>query len=479
MAKLTKRSEDFSKWYLDIIQMADLADYAPVKGCMVIKPYGYKIWELIQADLNIRMEAMGVENACFPLLIPESFITKEADHVDGFAPELLTATRVGQKELEEPYVIRPTSETIIYDMYSRWIHSYRDLPMKMNQWANVFRWELKTKPFLRTSEFFWQEGHTVHATNEEADEMVMDALNMYDAFQRESMALCGVKGRKSESEKFPGADYTTTIEAMAQDGKAIQSCTSHNLGQGFSKAFNIEFTDKDEQQKTPFITSWGMSTRIIGTMIMIHSDDSGLRLPPMLAPHQVVVVPITRKNNEESSKRVMEKARELTLELKKLGLRVKLDDRDTKSPGFKFAEWEVKGVPIRMEIGPKDLDDNQVVCARRDLSTKAPVAFENIATEVPGLLESIHNNLYAESEENLQKSITDVFDFERFSELVEEKGGFMRVAWCGNDQCEKDIKEKTKASSRCIPFEGQEAVKGDCFHCGEEAKHITLFAKAY
>lgn len=474
--KITKQSEDFSQWYLDVVVAADLADYAPVKGCMIIKPYGYKIWELIQQDMNKRMEELGVENAYFPLLIPESFILKEADHVEGFAPELLTATRVGKKELEEHFVVRPTSETIIYDSYAKWIHSYRDLPLKMNQWANVMRWEKRTRPFLRTSEFLWQEGHTVHATCEEADTMVMDALMMYDAVEQDVLAFAGIKGRKSESEKFPGAFYTTTIEVLAKDGKAIQSCTSHNLGQGFSKAFNIQFSDRDEQLKTPWITSWGMSTRIIGTMIMVHGDDLGLRMPPRIAPIQVVIVPVIV--NEETKDAVLNKAHEIAQTLKKQGIRVKVDTSD-KRPGFKFAEWEMKGVPVRMELGPKDLEKNQVVCARRDLNTKSPMTIDALETEIPALLDEIHENLLEQSKRWTEQNIIDVFDFERFEELLDQRGGFMRVAWCGEGDCEAQIKETTKATSRCIPFEGQEAVKGECFHCGKEAKHIALFARAY
>ncbi len=477
MAKLTKQSEDFSKWYLDLVQMADLIDYAPVKGCMIIKPYGYKIWELIQQDMNRRMEKLGVENAYFPLLIPESFIKKEAEHVEGFAPELLTATRVGDKELDEPYVLRPTSETIIYDSYAKWVHSYRDLPLKMNQWANIIRWELKTKPFLRTTEFLWQEGHTVHSSCEEADEMVKDALNMYSDFEKETLAFAVIKGKKSDAEKFPGAFYTTTVEALAKDGKAIQTGTSHNLGQGFAKAFNIQFADKDEQMKYPWLTSWGVSTRLIGTMIMIHGDDKGLRLPPKIAPIQVVIVPIFK--DEEGKKEVMRKVNDIYSSLKNQEIRVKIDDREEKSPGFKFNEWEIKGVPLRIEIGPKDIEDNQCVCARRDNSEKQAVQLDDVNQIIPELLEAIQDNLFNQSQEHLNQNIIDVFDFERFNELLDERGGFMRVGWCGDKKCEKEIQEKTKATSRCIPLEGQENVKGECFHCGAEAKYVALFARGY
>jgi prolyl-tRNA synthetase len=475
--KLTKQSEDFSQWYLDLVQIADLADYSPVKGCMIIKPYGYKMWELIQQDLNKRMEAMHVENAYFPLLIPEDFIKKEAEHVEGFAPELLTVDRVGTKKIDPPYVIRPTSETIIYDSYAKWIHSYRDLPLKMNQWANIMRWEKRTRPFLRTSEFLWQEGHTVHATETEADEMVMDALNMYDAFEQEVLAFKGVKGKKSEAEKFPGAKYTTTLEVLARDGKAIQSGTSHNLGQGFSQAFNIQFTDTDEKIKHPWITSWGVSTRLIGALIIVHGDDKGLRLPPPIAPIQVIIIPIAR--DEASKKDVMNEVYNIEQQLKSQNIRVKIDQREDKRPGFKFAEWEVKGVPIRMEIGPKDLEKQQVVCARRDTNEKFPLNITEISQKIPEVLEDIHDNLLQESIDFTQNNTTDVFDFEQFQETLEKKGGFIKASWCGDAACEKKIQEKTKATSRCIPFEGQSSIKGNCIHCEKEAQHIAIFAKAY
>ncbi len=474
MAKLTKQTEDFSKWYIDLMKMADLVDYAPVKWCVVFKPYWYKMWELIQQDFNKRMEKLGVDNAYFPLLIPESFITKEANHVEWFAPELLTVTRVGQKQLDEPYVIRPTSETIIYDSYSKWIQSYRDLPLKMNQWANVMRWEMKTKPFLRTSEFLWQEGHTAHSSEVEADKMVSDALEMYYDFQHEFLAIEGIKGLKSKSETFPWAKYTKSIEVLAKDGKAIQSCTSHNLGQEFSKAFDISYMDKDETKKFAWLTSWGMSTRIIGTMIMVHGDDKGLRLPPKVAPIQVVIVPIFR--DDEQKKIVLNKAYEISAQLKSLWIRVKIDNSE-KRPWFKFAEWEVKWVPIRMEIGPRDVENNEVVCARRDLDSKDSYSIDSLSQSITELLNSIHANLLEQSKLYLQQNIIDVFDFESFCEKV-ETGWFLRCGWCGCEKCEAEIKTKTKATTRCIPFNTEE-VKGDCVHCWKPAKHLVLFAKAY
>lgn len=473
--KLTSQSKDFSKWYLELMQAADLIDYAPVKGCMIFKPYAYKIWELIQAEFNPRMEKLGVQNAYFPVLIPESFIMREADHVEGFAPELLTITRVGEKKLEEPYVVRPTSETIIYDSFSRWIHSYRDLPLKVNQWANVMRWEMKTKPFLRTSEFLWQEGHTAHSDMADADKMVMDALEMYDEFQHEVLAIEGIKGRKSLLETFPGADYSNTIEVLVKDGKSIQSCTSHNLGTSFAEAFKISYTSKEEKQVTPVLTSWGMSTRIMGTMFMLHGDDLGLRLPPKVAPYQVVIVPIIV--NEETKDDVIKKAEEIGAELKNSGIRSYVDLSD-KRPGFKFSEWELKGVPVRVEIGPRDLNADSLTCARRDLNTKDQIPLSNFSSHIFDLLDSIHANLLIQAQEFLQQNIIDVFDFERFSELVKERGGFMRVTWCGDANCEAKIKEKTQATNRCLSLDDTD-VKGDCFHCGEKAKHIAYFAKAY
>ncbi|PCI25508.1 proline--tRNA ligase [Candidatus Peregrinibacteria bacterium] len=473
---ITSQEKDFSQWYLDTLKIADVFDYAPVKGCMIIKPYGFKMWELFQQEMNTRMEEMDVENACFPALIPESFIMKEADHVEGFAPELLTVTRVGKKELEEPYVLRPTSETIIYNSYAQWIHSYRDLPLKMNQWANVFRWEMKTKPFLRTSEFFWQEGHTVHATEEEADTMVKDALDMYENFAEEVMAIRGIKGRKTMNETFAGADYTTTIEAMAKDGKAIQFCTSHQLGQSFAKAFDIEFTDKDEKQKTPFITSWGMSTRALGTMFVVHGDDKGLRMPPKIAPIQVMIIPVIPK--EEHREAVMTQVEAIKKTLKSDGIRVRIDMSD-KRPGFKFAQAEVKGIPIRMEVGPRDLEKNQVVCARRDISTKDSYDIKDLKESIPELLEDIHATLLSESEQHLQQNITDVFDIEGFERVLNEHKGFIRVAWCDDAEKEKEIQQKTGATIRCYPFDMQDQVTGTCFYTGRDATHIALFAKAY
>jgi prolyl-tRNA synthetase len=462
MEQITPQGKDFSQWYLDTLKVADVFDYTPVKGAMVIKPYGWKMWELFQKEMNTRMEEMGVENAVFPTLIPESFFKKEAEHVEGFAPELLTVTRVGKKELEEPYVLRPTSETIIYDSYARWIHSYRDLPLKMNQWANIFRWEMKTKPFLRTSEFFWQEGHTVHQTAEEAEAMVLEALDLYTNVFEEVFALKGIRGKKTPNETFAGALYTTTLEVLAKDGKAIQSCTSHNLAQNFSQAFGISFTDQNEEQKTPFITCWGTSTRALGTLFVAHGDDKGLKLPPKIAPIQVVIIPVIMKKEQETE--IEESVLALEKELKDAGIRVKVDRRDLR-PGNKFAEW--------------DIASDSMMIARRDTSEKFSLERNNCVPAIFDLLEDIHQSLLRSSEEFLQKNTSEVFDFESFCEVLETRGGFIKVSWCGDSDLEKEIQEKTKATIRCIPFEDMERPKGKCFYTGKDAKEIVVFAKSY
>ncbi|MCD5383045.1 proline--tRNA ligase [Candidatus Gracilibacteria bacterium] len=479
MSKLTKQTTDFSKWYLELIDLAELADYTATKGAMVIKPYGYRIWELMKENLDKRIKQKGVENTAFPTLIPESFITKEAEHIEGFAPELLTITKVGEKELDEPYVLRPTSETIMYDTFSKWIESYRDLPLKINQWANIFRWEKRTRPFLRTSEFFWQEGHTVHETEQEADEMTIEALEMYDDFAKETMAMVGVKGRKTEAEKFAGAKYTTTIEMIARDGKAIQSCTSHQLGQGFAKSFGIKFVDKNEKMQTPWQTSWGLSTRMLGAMIVCHGDDKGLRLPPKIAPYQVVIIPIGKDD------KIFDEAKKIDSELKNLGIRTKIDARQ-KSPGFRIAEWEVKGAPIRIEMGMRDLENNQLTLARRDTDEKFTIKIDELS-KISEILEEIHNGLLTQHEEFLAQNTREVFDYDTFKEIIENKnqeygkvgGGFVKAGWCGNEECEEKIQSETKASSRCIPFSDENRAPGDCVYCGKPAEKIVVFAKAY
>jgi prolyl-tRNA synthetase len=474
MAKICSQSENFSRWYLDLVKEADLIDYAPVKGCMIFKPYAYKIWELIKEDLDQRIKNLGVDNAYFPMLIPESFIIKEKEHLEGFAPELLTATRVGQKKLEEDYVLRPTSETIIYDAYSRWIESYRDLPLKMNQWANVFRWELKTKPFLRTSEFLWQEGHTVHKDNEDAAKMVEDALNMYYEFQKEILAIDPISGKKSPAETFPGADYTYTLEVLAKDKKTIQSCTSHNLGQSFAEAFNISFTDEDEKIKTPYLTSWGMTTRIIGTLIMAHGDDKGLCLPPKIAPYQVVIIPILNKKDDE---KVLEKTKEIEQILKEQNIRYKTDLSD-KRPGFKFAEWELKGVPVRLELGARDLENNSCVLCLRKNSEKINIKITDLKEEIPKIFVKIHQLMLDDYQNFLKENIIEVETKEEAEKIIKEKGGFVKVNWCLEKECEESFKSLSTAKCACIPLK-QEKVKGKCFNCGKEAKVKALFAKSY
>lgn len=478
MSQITSPEKNFSQWYLDIVEKAELADYSSVKGAMVIKPYGYAIWENLQKELDTRIKGIGAKNAYFPLFIPEKLLQKEAEHVEGFAPECATVTRVGEKELEEPLVVRPTSEVIIYESFAKWIESHRDVPLCINQWANIVRWEMRTRPFLRTSEFLWQEGHTVHATEKEADEMTMKALEMYTNFDQEFLALPVITGRKSESEKFPGAKYTTTTEALARDGKAIQAGTSHQLGQGFAKSAEIEFVDTDEKKKTPWQTSWGVSTRLIGTIIVVHGDEKGLRLPPKIAPIQVVVVPILRGKDPDASALVLEKAREIVHILSQKGVRIELDDREGKSPGFKFNEWEVKGVPLRMELGPRDLQEEQVVIARRDRGEKTSISVADLESEVPRLLEEIQESLYEQAAEFQRKNTHEVFDYDTFKEIIAERGGFVRALWCGEESCEQQIQSETKATNRCMPFDVDE-VKGECICCQKSAKHLAVFAKAY
>lgn len=477
MAKITSQQEDFSKWYLDIIAQADLADYSAVKGCMIIKPYGYAIWENIQRGLDDRIKAIGVKNAYFPLFIPESFIKKEAEHVEGFAPELVTVTHVGEKELEEKLFVRPTSETIMYDAYANWIHSYRDLPLLINQWANVVRWEKRTRPFLRTTEFLWQEGHTVHATEAEADEWTIKCLEMYRDFDKEDLSIPVVIGTKSEAEKFPGAKYTTTTEALAKDGKAIQAGTSHQLGQGFAKTFGIEFTDENEKQQIPWQTSWGLSTRIVGTLIVVHGDDKGLKIPPKIAPIQAVIVPIYKNSEEEES--VKTACLKLAKDLKEVGIRIEFDTRTEKTPGFKFNEWEVKGVPVRIEVGPRDLAKDEVVLARRDTGEKKAILLGKVRSTVLDLMLDIQKNLYEQALEFQQKNTHTVFDYAQFKKIIEENPGFIKAGWCGDAECEAKIKAETKATIRCLPFEYAGEAKGECIYCGKEATQIALFAKAY
>ncbi|MBU2566425.1 proline--tRNA ligase [Patescibacteria group bacterium] len=470
---ITKREDDYSEWYQDIVEQAELAEHSPVRGCMVIKPYGYAIWELMQKDLDKRFKAKEVQNAYFPLFIPQSFLTKEAQHVEGFAPELAVVTHAGGEKLDEPLVVRPTSETIIYATYSKWIQSYRDLPLLINQWANVVRWELRTRLFLRTTEFLWQEGHTVHATEDDAEDFTKQMLDVYKDFAEEIMALPVITGRKSDSEKFAGAVRTYCIEAMMQDGKALQSGTSHMLGQNFAKAFDVKFLDADGEEKYGWQTSWGVSTRLIGGLIMAHSDDKGLVLPPRLAPHQVVIVPISASEQEQEA--VNGKALEIKDQLEEKGVRVKIDDRDMR-PGPRFFEWEKKGVPVRIEIGPKDLAAGSVVAVRRDTADKATLTEEVLVDTVIDLLDQIQKDLFDKALNFRNENTVSATDYEEFKKVIE--GHFVKTYWCGSADCEAEIKADTKATIRCIPFNQGEEM-GKCVKCGKESDVQVIIAKAY
>lgn len=477
--KITPRSQDFSAWYNEVVQRAELADYAPVRGCMVIRPYGYALWENLQKELDRRFKATGHKNAYFPLFIPMSFIQKEAQHVEGFSPELAVVTHGGGEQLAEPLVVRPTSETVIGYMFKQWIKSYRDLPLLINQWANVVRWELRPRLFLRTLEFLWQEGHTAHATEEEAEEETLRMLNVYVDVAQNEAAIPVIAGRKSESEKFAGALRSYTIEAMMGDKRALQAGTSHNLGQNFAKAFEIQYLDRNNQLQYCWTTSWGMSTRMIGAIIMTHGDDHGLILPPKLAPIQVVVVPIWKSGNEDEKTNVLEGVERLK---RALGERVRLevDARDEYSPGWRFNEWELRGVPLRIEIGPKDMQKNQVVLARRDTKEKLSVSQEQLAERVLALLDEIQKNLFERAKKFRDENIVELSDYKKFREFMEGEGsrGFVRAYWCGSRECEAKIKEETKATTRCIPFEQPQRL-GRCIYCGKDAKEQAIFAKAY
>ncbi|MEM2994423.1 MAG: proline--tRNA ligase [Candidatus Bathyarchaeia archaeon] len=472
-----KKAEDFSEWYTQVIVKSGLADYAPVKGCMIFRELSYAIWEKIQAIFNEKIKAAGHKNVYFPLFIPESFLKKEAEHFEGFVPQVAWVTVGGDRPLEEKLAIRPTSETIMYATYAKWIRSWRDLPLKLNQWNSVVRWETEaTRLFLRTREFLWQEGHTAHATKEEADREVMEILGMYKEIIEGYLAIPVIAGRKSENEKFKGALYTTTLEALMPDGKALQMATSHHLGQNFSKAFEIKFLDKDEKEKYVWQTSWGFSTRMIGAMVMVHGDDKGLVLPPKIAPIQAVIVPIPYK--EADSEAIFAKARETHEKLKNNGVSTVLDDRTEYTPGWKFNDWELKGVPIRIEVGPKDLRQKQVTIARRDTFERITAKEEEIVEIVVKLLEEIQKNLFNKAKKFLDEHITTVKTYDEFKEVLKSKGGFIRACWCANSTCEEKIKEETGATIRIIPFEKEEKF-AKCVYCGEEAKEVAYFAKAY
>ncbi len=467
---IASRSDDFPQWYTDVILKTDMVDYSIVKGCMVIKPYGYGVWELIQDEMDRRFKETGHVNAYFPLLIPESLLKKEAEHVEGFAPEVAWVTHGGDEELTERLCIRPTSETIICSMYSKWIQSYRDLPLLINQWANVVRWEKNTRPFLRTSEFLWQEGHTAHATFEEAEAETQRMLEVYREFAQNVLAIPVICGRKSEKEKFAGAQATYTIEAMMQDGKALQMGTSHNLSDHFAKAYDIKYLSKDGKLEHCFTTSWGTSTRMIGGLIMVHGDDRGLVLPPRVAPIQLVILPIAMHKAG-----VIEKADEIYAQLKSAGIRVKVDDSD-QTAGWKFNQWEMKGVPVRLEVGPKDIENKQVALVRRDTHEKYIVPMETLTDTVKKLLDDIHESLYNRALAFREAKTVDATTFEELKNGV--NGGFVRAMWCGDRECEDAIKEKTGATTRCMPFE-QKHLSDVCVHCGKPAKAMTYFAKSY
>jgi len=475
--KLTPRNVDFSEWYNQIVQRAELADYAPVRGCMVVRPYGWALWENIQQALDKRFKETGHVNAAFPLFIPMSFLEKEKEHVEGFSPELAVVTIGGGEKLEEPLVVRPTSETIIGYMYSKWVQSYRDLPILINQWANVVRWEMRTRLFLRTLEFYWQEGHTAHATEAEAREETLRMLNVYADFAINEAAVPVIKGVKSQTEKFAGAVMSTTIEAMMGDTRALQSGTSHFLGQNFAKAFNIQFLDENNTLQYAWTTSWGLSTRFIGAIIMTHGDDQGLILPPRLAPIQVVIVPILK--SDLASAPVMETVQRVEAELKAAGLRVKVDSRTEVTPGFKFNDWEMRGVPLRIEIGPKDVEKGTVALARRDRPGKEGKSFvpqSGLVATVTDLLANIQQSLLARATAFRDSHIHEPKDYAELTEIVQN--GWAYAWWCESAECEAKVKEDTKATTRCIPLE-QEEGHGKCVVCGKDAKRRVYFARAY
>ena len=476
--KLPTRAEDFAEWYNKLVLRADMADYSPVRGCMVVKPYGWTLWENMQAGLDRRFKDTGHVNAAFPMLIPMSFFEKEKEHVEGFAPELAVVTHGGGEKLEEPLVVRPTSETIIGYMYSRWIKSYRDLPVLINQWGSVLRWELRTRLFLRTAEFYWQEGHTAHATEEEAREETFRMLDVYADFCINDAAIPVIKGIKTETEKFAGAQMSTTIEAMMQDKRALQSGTSHYFGQNFARAFDIKFLDQNNTLQYCHTTSWGFSTRVIGAIIMTHGDDQGLVMPPKLAPFQAVIVPIYKSDAEKS--KVMEVANTIFAELKAAGIRLKMDDREGVTPGFKFNDWEFRGIPVRIEIGPKDVEKGSVALARRDVPGRDGKSFVSqlgLAATVSNLLNDIHDSMLKRAIGYRDANIHDPATYGEFKEAV--SGGWAFSWWCGDKECEAKIKEDTKATARCIPLDTQPGGTGTCIVCGREADKKVLFGRAY
>jgi len=472
---ITKRTEDYAQWYLDVIAAAKLADYAPVRGCMVIRPNGYAIWEKMQSALDRMFKETGHSNAYFPLFIPESFLKKEAEHVEGFAPECAVVTHGGGKKLDEPLIVRPTSETIIWAMYKNWIQSHRDLPLLINQWANVVRWEMRTRLFLRTLEFLWQEGHTAHATEAEAEAETIKMLNVYKTFAEDYLALPVIPGLKTDKERFAGAVRTYCIEGMMQDRRGLQAGTSHNLGQNFAKAFDVKFQDENGVLQYVWATSWGVSTRLVGALIMAHSDDLGLVVPPKLAPIQVVVIPIWRGDDEKNP--ILTRIESLTRDWNG-AFAFKIDDRDNYHPGWKFHEWEQQGVPIRIEIGPKDLEKEQVIVVRRDLNEKTSVKMDRLKDHLLSLLEKIQNDLFERARTFREKYSFTCDDYNQFKKEIEEPGGFFYIHWCGNRACEDRLQEETKATIRCIPLE-KRIENGKCLLCGAASKERVIAAKAY
>ena len=472
--EITKKSKNFSRWYTDVILKTGLADYSPVKGCMVIRPYGYGLWENIKSALDGMIKSAGIRNAYFPLFIPESFIKKEKEHVEGFSPELAVVTIGGGEKLEERLVVRPTSETIIYSMFAKWINSWRDLPLCLNQWCNIVRWEKRTYLFLRTTEFLWQEGHTCHATHEKAKKEVDRALMMYAKLYQEWLALPGLMGKKSEAEKFPGAVDTFAYEMLMPDGKVLQGCTSHDLGQNFSKPFKIQFQNKKGKLENVWQTCWGFSTRAIGALIMAHGDDQGLVLPPKIAPEQVVIVPINGKKSEA----VLKMAKKLEHDLKKAGIRVFLDSREEQTPGWRFNEWELKGVPLQMMVGPKEVQKKMVTLGRRDQQKKWEVDLNKVVAETRKILDEIQDSILDERQKFLKENIHEVKNYQEFKKIMAGKKGFIKAFWCEDPKCETKIKEETKATSRLLPLDAK-TEKGKCIYCGQAAKHRWFFAQAY
>ena len=470
--EITNIDDDLAKWYTDIVIKAGLADYTDTKGCIAIKPYGYEIWENIQKYIDNEFKKVNIKNTYFPLLIPENLLQKEKDHVKGFAPEVAWVTQGGEEKLEERLCIRPTSETIISTMYSKWLNSWRDLPFLYNQWCNVLRWEKETRPFLRSREFLWQEGHTIHETAKEAQERTLQMLDIYDDVVQNLLAIPTIKGIKTEKEKFAGADSTYTIETMMYDGKALQTATSHYFGQNFSIPFNIKFKNRKEEEEYAYQTSWGISTRLIGGIIMAHGDNRGLKIPPKIAPIQIVIVPIAMHKEN-----VKEKSEEL-YNILNTNYRTYLDTRDQYTPGYKFNDWEMKGVPIRIEIGPRDIENNECIIVRRDTNEKIVTKIDKIVETIKNTLEDIHKNMYNQCKKRLEEKTTTAYNLDEFIKKINENQGFIKAMWCGSEECENKIKELTSAKSRCLPF-NQEKISDTCVCCGKKADKLVIWGRQY